>query len=78
MIQKPLWERMKVLAQKHNVPVSRIEEVERVVWEFVYNEMSSGCDYKEENYENILLKYLGTFYVKSSALRKLREHHKKF
>lgn len=75
MIQKPLWERMKVLAERHDVPIKRIEDIEKVVWEFVYNEISKGHDYKEENYENILLKYLGTFYVKTNAIRKLREHH---
>lgn len=66
---------MKVLAERHDVPIKRIEDIEKVVWEFVYNEISKGHDYKEENYENILLKYLGTFYVKTNAIRKLREHH---
>lgn len=71
-MQKPLKERIDKLAEKYKVSPNKIVEIESTIWEFVREEMGKGDDYIEDTYENILLKYLGTFHFKPNMLRRLK------
>jgi hypothetical protein len=65
-IQKPLKDRMELIAKKHGVDIEKVEEIEQIVWKFVRDQISKG---KRGEYENILLKYLGTFHLFSNKLK---------
>lgn len=68
-MQKPLQERVQKLAKKYGVKPERIEEIEQTVWEFVRKEMSKGSIEEPDTYQNILLKYLGTFHIMPRKLQ---------
>ena len=73
-IQKPLKEEIKRLADKHGVDPIKIEEIENAMWDFVRTEMSRGEKNVEESFENIYLRYLGTFHVRKGMIKYLREN----
>jgi hypothetical protein len=62
-LQKPLRERVERLALKHRVSIQKVEEIELAMWDFVRTCISEGEGRDPEKYENILVKYLGTFHV---------------
>ena len=72
-IQKPLRDEIRKLAEKHNIDPSKIEEIEKIMWDFVRHEMVKGEHDNIGTFENIYLRYLGTFFARKGMI----EHMKK-
>lgn len=73
LLQKPLKERINQIALKHSVDPKKIHEIEIAMWEFVRKCISSGEGQDPSNYENILLKYLGTFHILQNKMKFINE-----
>lgn len=71
-IQKPLKEEIKRIATEYNIDPFKIEEIENAMWDFVRTEMSRGEKNVEDSFENIYLRYLGTFHVRKGMIKYLR------
>ena len=75
--QKPLKEEMIKLAEKHDIPVEKIEEIERAMWDFVRTEIARGSKDNTDSFENIYLRYLGTFHTKKSIINHVSANYDK-
>jgi len=73
MIQKPLKDRIKILAKKYNIEPSKIEEIEHIMWQFVRDNISKGEKDNVETFENIYLRYLGTFHVQRGMVINMKK-----
>lgn len=76
MIQKPLKERLKTIAEKYNLDPKKVEEIEPIIWKWVKHEMSKGIKNDEDSFENIYLRYLGTFHASKAMIKHMKEHEK--
>ena len=74
LIQKPLKEEIKRIAEKYNIDPLRIEEIENAMWDFVRTEMAKGEKNNEESFENIYLRYLGTFIARKGMIQHIKKH----
>ena len=72
-LQKPLQEKVEEIAKKYNVSISKVEEIEATIWESVRKNVSEGTGSDPSKYENILLKYLGTFHIQPRKMKKFLE-----
>lgn len=72
-IQLPLMERMMNISKKYNIPVEKIIEIESTMWDFVRTEISRGEHNEVDTFENIYLRYLGTFHVRRGMVEHMKE-----
>jgi len=68
---------LKEVAEELNEPYAVVEDVFYHQFEFVKDCIESGERNKYETFDNILLKYLGTFYVSEARFKKIMERKEK-
>jgi hypothetical protein len=66
-LQNRLLREYSTIAKKHGVTPELVQEIESFQWKFVRDNMAKGRD-NVESFENIYLRFLGTFHVSESVL----------
>lgn len=61
IVQKEVLRKFREIAQKHNVPVQTVIDVEGSMWKMVKEKISEGDRNNTESFHNIYLRFLGTF-----------------
>lgn len=61
IVQKEVLRKFREIAQKHNVPVQTVIDVESSIWKMVKEKISEGDRNNPESFHNIYLRFLGTF-----------------
>lgn len=69
VLQKPIKDEIRKIAEKYNIDPIKIEEIENAMWDFVRTEMSKGDRGDEGSFENIYLRYLGTFHARTKMIK---------
>lgn len=77
IIQKELLKRWTKIAEKHNVPLQTVKDIESSIWKYVKREMSSGVKDDYSTFKNIYLKNLGTFFISERKFNAIMKHKKK-
>jgi hypothetical protein len=72
VIQKEILRKWKEIAEKHNVSLDVVKNVETTIWDFVKERMGRGEKGKIETFDNIYLRYLGTFYVHKGKFKYMK------
>ena len=75
MIQKPLKKRIQKIAEEFDVDPKKIEEIEAIMWKWVKEEISKGRKNELDTFENIYLRFLGTFHVQGGKVKYLKENN---
>lgn len=68
------WEE---IAQKHNVPLQTVKDVETSIWKFVREEMEKGIKGQFDTFRNIYLRHLGTFYAHKGKFTNIEKRNDK-
>ena len=69
-IQKEVLKRWKEIAEKYNVPLKTIRDIESSIFQMVKEEMGKGDKESYESFKNIYIRNLGTFYASKVKWRK--------
>jgi len=67
-IQKECRKAFNELAAELGVPYKLIEDIYFNEFAFLVEKMAKGKDFEFDSYENVLLKFLGTFYANEKHL----------
>ena len=73
IIQKEVLKRWKEIAEKYNVPLKTVKDIEASIFQMVKEEMAKGNKDSFDSFKNIYIRNLGTFYaskVKWSRINK--------
>ena len=68
ILQERLIREYKKIAETNNVTPELVQELEALQWKFVRDNIAKGHD-DYETFENIYLRFLGTFYASEDMLK---------
>lgn len=73
VIQKEVLKRYQEIAEKHNVTIEELMEVESSMWKMVTTKMSEGDRNDFSSFHNIYIAGLGTFYASEPKWRHINK-----
>ena len=76
VIQKRLTQEYKRIAKQYGITPEQVEEIEAFQWKFVRDNMMKGRD-SLDTFENIYLRFLGTFHVEEGVFRHIMRNKEK-
>ena len=71
--QKLLERKFKELANKHDVSIKTIADIEDSIWRFVKERINLTNNITEES-SNIYLRFLGTIFVAPNRMKRIKEN----
>jgi len=71
--QKRLVKEYKRIAEKYGIPEELVKDIEAFQWRFVRDNIAKGID-TIESFENIYLRYFGTFYASKNILKHIKKN----
>ena len=75
VVQKEVLRKFKEIAEKHNVPVQTVIDVESSIWKMVSTKISEGDRTNPESFHNIYLRFLGTFRFNKGTYYYINRRH---
>ena len=73
IIQKEILRKWKEIAEKHNVPLKTVRDIEASIFQMIKEEMAKGVRGDMDSFKNIYIKNLGTFQISKVKWRNLNK-----
>jgi len=73
IIQKEVLRRWKKIAERNNVSLKTVRDIESSIFQMIKEEIGKGNREDIESFKNIYIKNLGTFYVSKVKWRNLNK-----
>lgn len=75
IIQKEVLRKWKEIAEKYNVSLKTVKDIEYSIFQMVKEEMGKGVKEDLDSFKNIYIKNLGTFYVSKNKWSKINRKY---
>ena len=75
IIQKEILRKWKQIAEKYNVPIKTVRDIESSIFQMIKEEIGKGNREDFNSFKNIYIKNLGTFYASKNKWTKINKKH---
>lgn len=75
IIQKEILRKWKEIAEKYNVPIKTVRDIESSIFQMIKEEIGKGNREDFDSFKNIYIKNLGTFYASKNKWIKINRKY---